>query len=73
MFVRPAVEGTRNVLASVALAPSVKRVVLTSSIIAVHGTAADKPGGVFTEDDWNRTSTVEVCRRLLFVGVNRGG
>lgn len=61
-LVRPAVEGTRNVLAAVGRCASVKRVVLTSSVAAVYGDNADlaalhKP--VFTEDDWNTTSSVD--------------
>lgn len=61
-LVRPALEGTRNVLGSVERTPSVKRVVLTSSVVAIYGDARearDVPGGVFTEDLWNTTSTVD--------------
>ncbi len=59
-LIAPAVEGTKNVLRSVNAAESVKKVVLTSSVAAIYGDAADLqevPGGVFTEDCWNRTST----------------
>jgi nucleoside-diphosphate-sugar epimerase len=57
-IVRPAVEGTRNVLASAVAAQTVKRFVFTSSCIAVqiYDHALDY---VFTEDDWNTWSTVE--------------
>jgi nucleoside-diphosphate-sugar epimerase len=61
-LVRPALEGTRNVLDSVNRAPSVKRVVLTSSVVAIYGDAResrDVPGGVFTDERWNTTSSVD--------------
>ncbi len=59
-LVRPALEGTRNVLASVNATPSVKRVVLTSSVVAVHGDNIDMKGrGPFTEADWNTTSSID--------------
>jgi nucleoside-diphosphate-sugar epimerase len=40
----------------------VKRVVLTSSVVAIYGDNADiasTPGGIFTENDWNVTSSAE--------------
>lgn len=59
-LVRPALDGTRNVLASVNATPSVKRVVLTSSVVAIHGDNIDMRGrGPFTEADWNTTSSVD--------------
>lgn len=59
-LVRPALEGTRNVLASVNETPSVKRVVLTSSVVAIYGDNIDMAGkDVFTEDDWNTTSSLD--------------
>jgi nucleoside-diphosphate-sugar epimerase len=57
-LVRPAVEGTRNVLDSVNKSASVKRVVLTSSVASVFGDNCDAKGGVLTEKDWNTTSSV---------------
>ena len=58
--VRPALLGTRNVLAGVNATESVKRVVLTSSVAAVYGDSADMKGKErFTEDDWNTTSSVD--------------
>lgn len=61
-LVRPALEGTRNVLNSVNRTDSVKRVVLTSSVVAIYGDAKDAeqvPGGLFTEEHWNTTSSVD--------------
>lgn len=61
-LVRPALEGTRNVLDSVNRTPSVKRVVLTSSVVAIYGDNCESrnvPGGVFTGEHWNTTSSVE--------------
>lgn len=61
-LVRPAVEGTRNVLESVNRTASVKRVVLTSSIAAVIGDNADArkaPFRVVNETLWNNTSSVK--------------
>jgi nucleoside-diphosphate-sugar epimerase len=59
-LVTPALDGTRNVLASVEATPSVKRVVLTSSVVAIHGDNADMAGrGPFDESDWNTTSSVD--------------
>ncbi|MBU0488987.1 MAG: aldehyde reductase [Bacteroidetes bacterium] len=58
----PAVMGTRNALAAASQSGTVKRVVLTSSIAATHGSAADIQsidGGVFTEKDWNTQSTIK--------------
>jgi len=54
--VEPALEGTKNVLESVSKAPSVKRVVLTSSIAAIAGIRP--PGHIFDENDWNLDSTL---------------
>ncbi|MBS9533377.1 NAD-dependent epimerase/dehydratase family protein [Mycobacterium sp. M1] len=59
-LIRPALEGTRNVLTSADATDSVKRVVLTSSVAAIYGDCADMVGkACFTEADWNTTSTVE--------------
>ncbi|CAJ1501417.1 NAD-dependent epimerase/dehydratase family protein [[Mycobacterium] holstebronense] len=59
-LVRPALEGTRNVLSAVDQTPSVARVVLTSSVAAIYGDNADMKGKTcFTEADWNTTSTPE--------------
>jgi dihydroflavonol-4-reductase len=57
-IVDPSIEGTRNVLESVRKAGTVRRVVHTSSMVAVYGW--DKPRDhVFTEADWNSASTLK--------------
>ncbi len=59
-LIEPAVIGTRNVLESVNKSKSVKRVVLTSSVVAIYGDAIDleqTPEQVFNESIWNDTST----------------
>ncbi|WP_026909552.1 NAD-dependent epimerase/dehydratase family protein [Patulibacter minatonensis] len=57
-LIRPALEGTRNVLASVDATPSVRRVVLTSSVAAIYGDNVEMRGrGPFTDQDWNTTSS----------------
>lgn len=51
-YVIPAIEGTKNVLASVGRTETVNRVVMTSSCAAIYGDAADvadAPGGILTE------------------------
>ena len=61
-LIRPAREGTRNVLESAKRTPKVKRVVLTSSAAAIYGDNADislTENGVFTEKQWNQTSSAE--------------
>ena len=59
-LIEPALDGTRNVLDSVNKTGSVKRVVLTSSIVAIFGDSVDiakTENGIFTEKDWNVTSS----------------
>ncbi len=54
--------GTRNVLEEVNRIESIKRVVLTSSCAAIYGDNADlqkTPNGIFTEDIWNTSSSLE--------------
>jgi dihydroflavonol-4-reductase len=61
-LVDPAVLGTRTVLETADATPSVTRVVLTSSCVAIYGDAADcadAPGGRLTESVWNTTSSLE--------------
>lgn len=56
-LVDPALSGTRTMMEACAQAPSVQRVVLTSSMAAI----TDEPpeGRVLTEADWNDESTLE--------------
>lgn len=61
-LIDPALEGTRNVFLSVEETPSVKRVVLTSSVAAIYGDAReieDQPNRIFTEEAWNLSSSLE--------------
>jgi nucleoside-diphosphate-sugar epimerase len=61
-LIRPAKEGTRNVLEAAKRTPTVKRVVLTSSLAAIYGDNVDiklASGGVFTEKEWNDTSSAK--------------
>ena len=58
-LVQPATRGTRHVLEAVNRTPSVRRVVLTSSIVAIYGDAADLQeieADRFDESHWNSTS-----------------
>jgi nucleoside-diphosphate-sugar epimerase len=73
-LVDPAVQGTENVLNTAFKTPSVTRVVLTSSIVAIYNHASDgnhttveqqklppgggTGGGLLDESVWNRTSTL---------------
>lgn len=60
-LVRPAVEGTRNVLDAVNRTASVQRVVLTSSVVSVYGDnrdAKDLPDNRLNETHWNESSSV---------------
>jgi nucleoside-diphosphate-sugar epimerase len=61
-LIRPAREGTRNVLESALRTRTVKRVVLTSSIAAICGDNIDirsTSEGKFSEQDWNITSSAQ--------------
>lgn len=61
-LVDPALKGTRNVLQAVNATPSVKRVVLTSSVVAIYGDSqevSEKEGGIFRESDWNSSSSLD--------------
>jgi len=61
-LVDPAVKGTRNVLGAANKSSTVKRVVLTSSVAAVHGDNIDlKEQGLseFTEEHFNNTSSLK--------------
>jgi len=54
-LIEPALQGTLNVLRSVDKTPSVRRVVLTSSVAA--SARGKPPSHVYSEKDWNRDST----------------
>jgi len=59
-LIAPAVEGTRNVLEAATTSGTVKKVVLTSSVAAVHGDnidMAEQGLSSFDESHWNTTST----------------
>lgn len=61
-LINPALLGTRNVLEAANASPSVKKVVLTSSVAAVHGDNIDmKTMGLteFTEEHFNNTSSLK--------------
>ncbi|HZE38897.1 MAG TPA: aldehyde reductase [Stackebrandtia sp.] len=58
-LVRPAVDGTLRVLNAAAAAPSVKRVVLTSSIAAIAAGRDPKSEHRCTEDDWSNLDNCE--------------
>lgn len=57
-IVDPAVQGTRNVIASIRKAGTVKTLVLTSSVAAIAGDGLPEHH-VFTEADWNNTATLK--------------
>ena len=55
-LIKPAVQGTENVLKAVERSSSVKRVVLTSSIAAIAGLPDERGESyTFTEQDWSLT------------------
>ena len=61
-LIEPAQIGTRNVLEQANSTDAVKRIVLTSSCAAIYGDNIDlnnTAAGVFTENDWNETSSLE--------------
>ena len=51
-LIRPAVEGTLNVLKACVGAGTVKRVILTSSLAAISGGLYGVEGHAYTENDW---------------------
>ncbi|QSP94319.1 NAD-dependent epimerase/dehydratase family protein [Marinobacter salinisoli] len=60
-LVDPALRGTRNVLEQANKTPSVKRVVVTSSVVAIYGDNVDLqslPDGTLNESVWNTSSSV---------------
>ena len=55
-LIDPAVLGTENVLLQANQTPTVKRVIVTSSVMAIHSDNVD--GNDLTEETWNRTSSL---------------
>ncbi|GFP80063.1 cinnamoyl-coa reductase 1, partial [Phtheirospermum japonicum] len=60
-FIDPALKGTMNVLGSCAKTPSVKRVVLTSSVVAVLANGKPRTPQVFVDVTW--WSDPEFCKQ----------
>ncbi|XP_055927795.1 uncharacterized protein LOC129959042 [Argiope bruennichi] len=58
--IKPAVDGTKNVLQACADAGTVKRVVITSSVAAVHGEMVMEEGKEYTEGDWTNTESASL-------------
>lgn len=61
-LIDPALKGTRNVLNAVNKAGTVKRVVLTSSVVAMYGNASEvekMQNGTLAESMWNKTSSLK--------------
>jgi nucleoside-diphosphate-sugar epimerase len=61
-LIEPALKGTHNVLDSANKTESVKRVILTSSVVAIYSDNIDTLGqkdGIFSEEDWNKTSSID--------------
>ena len=56
-LIAPAVSGTRNVLQAVNECSTVERVVLTSSVAAIHGDSAEHAGQALNETMWNGVSS----------------
>lgn len=60
-LIKPAKEGTQNVLDTATRMPLVRRVVVTSSVAAIMGDAKEGgalPNKTFTDKHWNTSSTV---------------
>jgi dihydroflavonol-4-reductase len=58
-LIEPAVKGTKNVLNTVNNTPSVKRVVLTSSIAAIYTDSSESKNNPLNEETWNRTASLK--------------
>lgn len=60
-LVDPAVKGTRTVLESASRSTTVRRIVLTASVVSMYGDPADviEDGGTLQENHWNRTSSLQ--------------
>ena len=68
-LVRPAVEGTKRVLGAALRTSTVKRVVLTSSVVSIgkghEGTDKGMQGYTFTEADWSTTKADSYSKSKL--------
>jgi len=52
---------SRNLLTSALSVPSLKRIVLTSSVAAVRGGRVVAPGEAYVDTDWNTAATIETA------------
>jgi nucleoside-diphosphate-sugar epimerase len=66
-IVSPAVDGTKSILRSIKnLAPTVKRVIITSSFAAiVDASKGLRPNYVYSEKDWNPVCSIPNRSRIL--------
>jgi nucleoside-diphosphate-sugar epimerase len=61
-LVEPAVNGTKNVLASAIKAPKLKRLIVLSSFASMNDLGkSPRPGYVYTEKDWNPVTEAEAA------------
>ena len=58
-LVQPALRGTEAAVGAALLSPTIKYIIITSSIAATMSSSQDKNGDCFTEMDWNIKSTAE--------------
>jgi len=60
-LIDPALKGTRNVLETANQTDSVKRIILTSSVVAIYSDNQEtlaQANGSFSESDWNKSSSL---------------
>ena len=65
--IRPAVDGTLNVLEAVKAAGCVKRVVITSSIMAIQDGWVSEYGRTYTEDDWTDVNSPYLTANSAYI------
>lgn len=65
----PAINGTTGVLKAAAKSSTLKAVVITSSVGAIHQPNAPQPGFVFTEDTWSPMTHEQAARRVKIPGL----
>lgn len=58
--IKPALDGTKNVLQACAEAGTIKRVVITSSAVAIHGETVMEEGKVYSENDWTNPDSTSL-------------